>query len=127
MITRWAVCTSWAGQDAQNRQISLCFAQFFDFGPEILTHDSEQARQDTTWRAQNKKNENLLNFRPFHDHGKRLAGRMSAVFFCFVELAKYWFGGLDTNHVSKFQVLTSKIERCMATFPPKCLCIQIYT
>ena len=47
--------TSWAGQDAQNRQISLCSAQVFDFGPEILTINLEQARQDTTWRAQSKK------------------------------------------------------------------------
>ena len=50
---------------------------------------------------------------------------MSAVF-VFFELAKYCFGELGSNHVSKFQVLTSKIERCMAKFPPMCLCIQIY-
>ena len=29
------------------------------------------------------KNENPLTFRPFYDHGKRLAGRMSAVFLFF--------------------------------------------
>ena len=50
---------------------------------------------------------------------------MSAVFFFFLELAKYCFGELGPNHVSKFQVLTSKIERCIAKFPPECLCIQI--
>ena len=38
------VHTSWAGQDAQNKPISLCPAQFFDFGPEILTRNLEQAR-----------------------------------------------------------------------------------
>ena len=48
-------------------------------------------------------------------------------FFLFsFELAKYCFGELDPNHVSKFQIPTSKIERCMAKFPPKFLCIQIY-
>ena len=52
-----------------------------------------------------KKNENPLTFRPFHDHGKLLAGRMSAFFF-FFELARYCFGELGPNHVSKFQVLT---------------------
>ena len=51
----FSVVTSWAGQDAQNRQISLCPAKFFEFGPESVTRDSEQARRDTTWRAQNKK------------------------------------------------------------------------
>ena len=54
--------TSWAGQDAQNRPISLCSAQFFEFGLEILTRDSEQARRDTTWRAQKNKNENPVDF-----------------------------------------------------------------
>ena len=50
---------------------------------------------------------------------------MSAVF-SFFELAKYCFGELGPNHVSKFQVLISKIERCMVKFPPECFCIQIY-
>ena len=30
-----------------------------------------------------------------------------------------FFGELLLNHVSKFQVLTPKIERCMAKFPPR--------
>ena len=57
-----AAYTSWAGQGALNRQISLCPAQFFEFGPEILTRDSEQARRDTTWRAQNKKKRKSVDF-----------------------------------------------------------------
>ena len=71
--------TSWAGQDAQNQSILLCPAQFFKFGPEILTRNLEQARRDITWRPQKQKGI-PLTFRPFHDHGKLLAGRMSAVF-----------------------------------------------
>ena len=70
--------------------------------------------------------ETPLTFRPFHDHRERLAGRMSAVFFFFFELAKYCFGGLGPNHLSKVQVLTSNIMECMAKFPMKCLSIQIY-
>ena len=31
--------TSWAGQDAQNKPISLCPAQFFEFRPKILTRN----------------------------------------------------------------------------------------
>ena len=49
------VCTRWAGPDAQNKPISLCPAQFFEFGPEILTRNLEQARRDITWRAQKNK------------------------------------------------------------------------
>ena len=117
--------TSWVSQDAQSRQISLCSAQFFDFGPENLTRDLEQARQDTTWRAQNKKWKSV-DFSSISWSWKTFSWPYVGSFFFVVELAKYCFGGLGPNHVSKFQVQTSKIERCMAKFPPKCLCIQIY-
>ena len=55
-----------------------------------------------------------------------MAGHMSAIIYFFVEFVEYCFGELGPNHASKFQVLTSRIERCMAKFPPKCRCIQIY-
>ena len=69
--------TSWAGQDAQNKPISLCSAHFFEFGPEILTRDLDQAHQNSTRRTRKKK---LWTFHQFHDFGKLLAGHLSAIF-----------------------------------------------
>ena len=60
-----------------------------------------------------KKNyqKNPLTFHQFHDFGKLLAGHMSAIFFFFLSSpSKYCFGELRPHHVSKFQVLTLKIE-----------------
>ena len=39
---------------------------------------------------------------------------MSAIFFFFLEFAKYCFGELGPNHVSKIQVRTRKNERSTA-------------
>ena len=54
------------------------------------------------------------------------AGKSASIFFFFC-ISLLLFFKLDSNHVqnSKFQVITFKIERSMAKFPPKCLCIQI--
>ena len=92
--------TSWAGQDAQNRQISLCSAQVFVFGPEILTLNLEQARQDTTWRAQNKKWKSV-DFSSISLSWKTFSWPyVGGFYFLFFELAKYCFGGLGPkSHV----------------------------
>ena len=45
------------------------------------------------------------------------------IFFFSISLSLFL---LASNQVAKFQVLTSNVERCMAKFQPKCLCIQIY-
>ena len=116
--------TSWAGQDAQNKPISLCCVHFFEVGREILTRALDQVHQNSTWRTKKKKKIHWL-FIKFMILEKFWPA-ISYVGLFFFEFAKYCFGELDPNHVSKFQVLTSKIERCMAKFPPKGLCIQIY-
>ena len=50
--------------------------------------------------------------------GKKNVKSKKSLFGCLHEIVP--------NHESKFQVLTPKIERRTAKFPPKCLCIQVY-
>ena len=92
-----------------------CTSRFLKLGPEILTRDSDQAHQNSTWRNKKKLKKWPTNGRPkvFQNHE---IDEKSTFFFFFFEFAKYCFGELGPNHVSKFQVRTRKNERSTAIF-----------
>ena len=75
-----------------------------------------------------KKNEKNVLLRPAQNFLLKFeAGKSASIFFFLLASHFHVFFYIDSNHVPKFQVIiTSKIGRSMAKFPPKCLCIQIY-
>ena len=77
----------------------------------------------TTRRTRKNKNKSLT-FHQLHDFGKLLAGHMSAIFFSFLvcRVLFWWAWSISRVKISG----PNFIEKCMAKFPPKGLCIQIY-
>ena len=91
-------------------------AQFLELGPEILTRDLEEARQNTyqVWK-------DLLIFMFFvHLLSDFVYPENFRLVVCRQKNKKIkrsfhtFFGEILLNHVSTFQVLTTKIERCVA-------------
>ena len=88
-----------------------CTSQLLKLGPEIFIRDLDQAHQNSTWRTQKKKK--WLTFggpKVFQNH--EIDEKLTDFFF--FEFAKYCFGELDPNNVSKFQVRSRKNERSTA-------------
>ena len=84
-----------------------CTSQFLMLGPEILTRDLDQAHQNSTWRTQNEKK--MVDMWPAKSFPKSWNWwKVNGFFFFFFEFAKYCFGELGPNHVSKFEVRTPK-------------------
>ena len=106
--------------------ISQYHTQFLEFGSEILTRDFKQTKQHIQSRMRKKNKKKCPSTVGPNFLLKLEAGKSASFSFFFASHFHLFSCSFNSNHVSKFQVLTSKIERCVAKFPPKCLCIQIY-
>ena len=83
-----------------------CTSQFLKLGPEILTRDLNQAKTEVKVRCKKKKKR--CNFPCLKLQQKFWAGRRRTFFF-FLACELEYVAQLVSNHVSTFQIQTSKI------------------
>ena len=92
----------------------LCFAEFLDFGPEILTRDLNQAQKNSGSRMQ-KKYIYIDALFPTSSFSRNFGPAIGGQFvFCFFASDFQCVAELVSNHVSKYQVQTPKIGRDIA-------------